>query len=89
MARIGNIPTAPGVTAETDMRGNIKTFTVNVKKCSEDVLSFFTSLGFSISTPKPNARTRKVINDAASERNMLKFKSTEELFKHWEANVQD
>lgn len=89
MARIGNIPTAPGIVAETDIRGNIKTFTVNVKKCNNEVLAFFTSLGFSIDTPKPNVQTRKVIREASTGRNMMKFKSTEELFKHWEANVQD
>ena len=63
MARIGNIATAPGVTAETDMRGNIKTFTVNVKKCSADVLSFFTSLGFHIENPKYDPKFVKKIEE--------------------------
>lgn len=63
MARIGNIATAPGVTAETDMRGNIKTFTVNVKKCSDDILSFFTSLGFHIENPKYDPKFVKKIKE--------------------------
>ena len=67
MARIGNIATAPGVTADTDMRGNIKTFTVNVKKCSADVLSFFTSLGFHIENPKYDPKFVKKIKKSMEE----------------------
>ncbi len=67
MARIGNIPTAPGIVAETDIRGNIKTFTVNVKKCSNEVLSFFTSLGFHMENPKYDPKFVKKIEERKSQ----------------------
>ena len=44
MARINGI-SIPGVTAQKDWRGNIVGATVNFKRCSNEVLSFFTSLG--------------------------------------------
>lgn len=44
MARINGI-SIPGVTAQKDWRGNIMGVTVNFKRCSNDILSFFTSLG--------------------------------------------
>ena len=46
MAKINGV--CPGVTAELDMKGNIKSFTVNTKKCTESVKAFFEELGFRI-----------------------------------------
>lgn len=46
MAKINGV--CPGVTAELDYKGNIKSFTVNIKKCNDTVKEFFQGLGYQI-----------------------------------------
>ena len=46
MAKINGV--CPGVTAELDMNGNIKSFTVNIKKCNDTVKEFFQGLGYQL-----------------------------------------
>ncbi|MBQ7387892.1 MAG: hypothetical protein IJW01_00705 [Paludibacteraceae bacterium] len=46
MAKINGV--CPGVTAELDYKGNIKSFTVNIKKCNDTVKEFFQGLGYQL-----------------------------------------
>lgn len=63
MARINGI-SIPGVTAQKDWRGNIVGVSVNFKRCSDEVLSFFTSLGMQTEEPKYNPNFVKKIKES-------------------------
>ena len=51
MARINGI-SIPGVTAQKDKCGRIVGVSVNFKRCSHEIRSFFRSLGLHIEEPK-------------------------------------
>lgn len=84
---------ATGITFTKDYKGIPSKVTIDLKKYGDQLMDFFRTVGVDDKVEqalyKPNAKTRRVIRDAAAGRNMLKFKSTKELFESWEKDVQD
>lgn len=71
MAKINGI--CPGVTAELDYKGNIKSFTVNIKKCNDTVKEFFQGLGFQIEkSPYDPKFVKKIQQSEQSSRRFIK-----------------
>lgn len=62
MARINGI-SMPGVTIQKDLRGNESYVRINLNRCSDEILDFFTSIGVRKEAPQYDPKYVKKIKE--------------------------
>ena len=63
MAKINGI-TYPGVTVEKDYKGNMKTISINLKRCSESIKEMLKECGLFVEKSPYDPKFVKMIKDA-------------------------
>ncbi len=82
------MPKISGITIERTYKGVPKFVTIDLRKHA-DIIPILEEKGILEKPRIPNATTLKAIKEAMDGKKLKTYNSVDELFKHWEDELQD